>query len=53
MEGFAPVVGGLITQVDQVRSGQVGVSRDEVIAQAAVAAADDQLDDWIASFDRG
>jgi hypothetical protein len=49
---FAPTVGGLITQVDQVRSGQVGASRDEVTAQAAVAAADDQLDDWIASFDR-
>jgi hypothetical protein len=49
---FAPVVVGLIAKVDQVRSGQVGVSRDEVVAQAAVAAADDQLDDWIASFDR-
>lgn len=32
--------------------GQVGVSRDEVITQAAVSAADDQLDDWIVSFDR-
>jgi hypothetical protein len=49
---FAPVVNGLIAQVDQVRSGQVGVSRDEVVAQAAVSAADDQLDDWIASFAR-
>ena len=49
---FAPIVNGLITQVDQVRSGQVGASRDEVVAQAAVAAADDQLDDWIGSFDR-
>ena len=49
---FAPVVNGLITQVDQVRAGQVGVSRDEVVAHAAVSAADDQLDDWISSFDR-
>jgi len=49
---FAPVVNGLIAQVDEVRSGQVSASRDEVAAQAAVAAADDQLDDWIRSFDR-
>lgn len=49
---FAPAVDGLLAQVDQVRSGQVGASRDEVAAQAAVSAADDQLDDWVASFDR-
>lgn len=49
---FAPRVTELIVQVDQVRSGQVGRSRDEVVAQALVSAADDQLDDWVASFDR-
>jgi hypothetical protein len=49
---FAPVANGLITEVDQVRSGQVSASRDEVAAQAAVSAADDQLDDWIESFSR-
>ena len=41
-----------MTEVDQARSGQVAASRDEVSAQAAVAAADDQLDDWIRAFDR-
>jgi hypothetical protein len=49
---FAPALGALIIQVDQVRSSQVSVSRDEVAAQAAVSAADDQLDDWIGAFDR-
>jgi hypothetical protein len=50
---FAPGLATLISQVDQVRSGQVGASRDEAAAHAAVAAADDQLDDWILGFDRG
>lgn len=49
---FAPAITGLMGQVDQVRTGQVGASREEVVAQAAVAAADDQLDDWIESLDR-
>jgi hypothetical protein len=49
---FAPAFATLISQVDQVRSGQVGASRDEAAAHAAVAAADDQLDDWILAFDR-
>ncbi len=42
----------LMAQVDQVRSGQIAASRAEVTAQAAVAAADDQLDDWIRGLDR-
>lgn len=49
---FAPVVQAQIAQVDQVRSDQTQAARDEVAAQAAVAAADDQLDDWIELFDR-
>jgi hypothetical protein len=49
---FAPAVTTLIAQVDLVRTGQVGASRDEVAAQAAVSAADDLLDDWIQSFSR-
>jgi hypothetical protein len=49
---FAPVVSGLMTSVDQVRSGQVSASREEVKAQAAVATADSRLDDWIGKFHR-
>jgi hypothetical protein len=49
---FAPVISGLMSNVDTVRSGKVAASRDEVTAQAVVAAADYQLDDWIRGFDR-
>lgn len=50
---LAPPMSKLISDVDQVRTGQVAASRDEVTAHAAVAAADDQLDDCIKAFDRG
>jgi hypothetical protein len=49
---FTPVVVNLIVRVDDVRSGQLSTRREEVAAQAAVGAADDQLDDWIKAFDR-
>lgn len=49
---LAPAISELMTRVDQARSGQVAASRAEVTAQAAVAAADDQLDDWIRALDR-
>jgi hypothetical protein len=50
---LAPIVSGLMASVDQVRTGQVSVSREEVKAQAAVATADSRLDEWIEKFDRG
>jgi hypothetical protein len=37
----------------EVRSRKVGTSRVEVAAQAAVAVARDQLDNWLRSFARG
>lgn len=52
---FADTVNGLIGQVDQVRSGQVSISREEIVANAAVAAANDKndkLDDWVEDFAR-
>jgi hypothetical protein len=48
---FAPTFSQLLARVEQVRSGQLGTWRDEVAAQAAVAAADDQLDDWVRALD--
>ena len=37
--------------MEKEREGQLGVWRDEVVAQAAVSAADDQLDDFITDLD--
>lgn len=50
-EPFAVNISGLISRVEQVRSGQFGTWREEVAAQAAVAAIDDRLDDWVRLFD--
>lgn len=49
---LAPAIATLMSAIDQVRSGQVAASREEVAAQAVVAEADYQLDDWIGAFDR-
>jgi hypothetical protein len=49
---LAPVVGGLIERIDGARTSQQRLRRDEVAAHAGVAAADNQLDDWIRAFDR-
>jgi hypothetical protein len=48
---FAPTFGQLLSRVEQVRTGQLGTWREEVAAQAAVAAVDDQLDDWVRALD--
>jgi hypothetical protein len=48
---FTPTISQLIARLEEVRSGQLGAWREEVVAQAAVTAADDQLDDWIHSFE--
>lgn len=49
---LAPMVSGLIERLDAARAGQLRARRDEVTAHAAVAAADNQLDDWVRAFDR-
>jgi hypothetical protein len=49
---YAPLVAGLVERLDAARSGQLRARRDEVAAQAAVAAADNLLDDWVRAFDR-
>lgn len=48
---LAAAISELIARLDQVRGGQLGVWRQEVAAQAAVAAVDDQLDDWVRALD--
>ena len=48
---FAANITGLVSRLEQVRSGQLGVWREEITAQAAVNALDDRLDDWVRSFD--
>jgi hypothetical protein len=49
---LAPVATTAIGQIDETRTGLLGVRRNEVAAHAAVSAADNQLDDWICDFDR-
>lgn len=49
---FVALITELLAKVDVVRTDQVGAWREEIAAQAAVSAADDQLDDWIRRFDR-
>lgn len=51
-ETFATDSFGRPVALSERRTFPGGASREEVTAQAAVAAADDQLDDWIRSFDR-
>lgn len=48
---LAPTMAELLGRLEQVRSGQLGVWREEVTAQATVEAADDQLDDWVRALD--
>jgi hypothetical protein len=47
---FAPTISGLIARLDGMRNGQYSTWREEVAAQAAVTAVDDQLADWIRTF---
>ena len=48
---FGPVIGQLIARLEKTRGGQLGTWREEVAAQAAVSAVDDQLDDWVQALD--
>lgn len=48
---FAPPMTQAIARLEQVRAGQFGVWREEIAAQAAVNAADYQLDDWVHAFE--
>lgn len=49
---FVAPVASLIARLDDARKGQATVRRDEVAAHAAVAAADDALDDCVRAIDR-
>lgn len=44
---FAPPMSQLLVRLGEVRTGQVGAKYEEVAAQAAVTAVNDQLDDFI------
>jgi len=48
---FAPLFTELRGRLEQVRSGQMGAWREELVAQAAVTAADNALDDWVHALD--
>lgn len=48
---FAPTFTQLRQRVEEVRTGQLGTWREEVVAQASVTAADDALDDWVRDLD--
>jgi hypothetical protein len=48
---YAPAFSDLRGRLEQVRSGQIGAWREELVAQAAVGAADDALDDWVHALD--
>lgn len=47
---FAPPISGLIARLEGMRTGQYSTWREEVAAQAAVTAVDDQLSDWVRTF---
>src|SRR5664279_1383945 len=48
---YAPAFSDLRGRLEQVRSGQIGAWREELVAQATVGAADDALDDWVYALD--
>jgi hypothetical protein len=48
---FAPTFTQLRQRLEEVRGGQHGTWREELVAQAAVSAADDALDDWVHDLD--
>lgn len=50
-QGFAPTVAALLTRLEQVRGGQLSAWREEVTAEAGVAAQDYRLDNWVRGFD--
>ena len=48
---YAPVFTELRGRVEKVRSGQMDGWREELVAQAAIMAADNALDDWVHALD--
>lgn len=48
---LAPPFSQLRDRSEEVRGGQLAAWREEVVAQAAVKAADDRLDDWVHALD--
>ena len=50
-KSFAPTITDLLTRLEQVSGGQLGLRRESVTAQAQVDAVDDQLDDWVRALD--
>lgn len=48
---FVPTVRQLVDRLERVRAGQLSAWRDEIAADAAVAEADDLLDDWVHALD--
>jgi len=48
---FCPTIRQLMDRLERVRAGQVAAWREEIAAEADVAAADDLLDDWVHALD--
>jgi hypothetical protein len=48
---FSPTIRQLMDRLERVRTGQVAAWREEIAAEAAVAEADDLLDDWVHALD--
>lgn len=48
---FAPTMRQLMDRLERVRAGQLAAWREEIAAEAAVAEADDLLDDWVHALD--
>lgn len=48
---FAPTMRQLMERLERVRTSQLSAWREEIAAEAAVAEADDLLDDWVHALD--
>jgi hypothetical protein len=48
---FAPTIRQLMDRLERARAGQLAAWREEIAADAAVAEADDLLDDWVHALD--
>lgn len=51
-EDLRPAIAELLARLDRVRTGQYAVWRAEIVAEAGVAAADDDIDDDVTGIDR-
>lgn len=51
-EDLRPAIAALLTELDRIRAGQYAVWRAEIVAEAGVAAANDDIDDDVADIDR-